>query len=108
MSHEEHPATATTRAKAQNLLIRVERHQPDVLHFAHDFTVPFGNNEAEDIGMLKLQQKISGCWRTTTGARRFLTIRSYTSTARKNGIGALQALDAFTAGTPWQPASASP
>jgi len=109
MGHDEHPATTVKKTKAHNLLLRLKRYQPDVLRFAHDFRVPFGNNQAEqDIRMVKLQQKISGCWRTTTGAERFLTIRSYLSTARKNGIGALHALDALTAGTPWLPASASP
>ncbi|MGH2843865.1 MAG: IS66 family transposase [Solirubrobacteraceae bacterium] len=109
MGHDEHPATTAKKTKAHNLLIRLERHQADVLRFAHDFRVPFGNNQAEqDIRMVKLQQKISGCWRTQDGARRFLTIRSYLSTARKNGIGALHALDALTTGTPWLPASASP
>lgn len=104
MGHQEHPATTAKKTKAHNLLLRLERYQPDVLRFAHDFHVPFGNNQAEqDIRMVKLQQKISGCWRTTTGAQRFLTIRSYLSTARKNGIGALHALDALTAGTPWLP-----
>ncbi len=107
--HDEHPATTVKKTKAHNLLLRLKRYQPDVLRFAHDFRVPFGNNQAEqDIRMVKLQQKISGCWRTTTGAERFLTIRSYLSTARKNGIGALHALDALTTGTPWLPASASP
>ena len=109
MGHQEHPATTAKKTKAHNLLLRLERHQPDVLRFAHDFQVPFGNNQAEqDIRMVKLQQKISGCWRTTHGAQRFLTIRSYLSTTRKNGIGALHALDALTNGTPWLPASASP
>ncbi|MDQ2760747.1 MAG: IS66 family transposase [Actinomycetota bacterium] len=109
MGHDEHPATTAKKTKAHNLLLRLERYQPDVLRFAHDFRVPFGNNQAEqDIRMVKLQQKISGCWRTSDGAQRFLTIRSYLSTARKNGISALHALDALTAGTPWLPASASP
>jgi len=57
------------RSKARNLLVRLERYEPDVLRFAHDFRVPFGNNQAEqDIRMVKLQQKISGCWRTGQGA----------------------------------------
>jgi transposase len=107
MGHDEHPASTVKKSKAHNLLIRLERYQPDVLRFAHDFDVPFGNNQAEqDIRMVKLQQKISGCWRTMTGAERFLTIRSYISTARKNGIGTLNALDALSHGTPWLPASA--
>lgn len=109
MGYQEHPTTTAAKTKAHNLLLRLERYQPDVLRFAHDFRVPFGNNQAEqDIRMVKLQQKISGCWRTTHGAQRFLTIRSYLSTTRKNGIGALHALDALAAGTPWLPASASP
>jgi hypothetical protein len=107
MGRDEHRATTAKKTKAHNLLIRLERHQPDVLRFAHDFDTPFGNNQAEqDIRMVKLQQKISGSWRTMTGAERFLTIRSYISTARKNGIGALNALDALTHGTPWLPAPA--
>jgi hypothetical protein len=53
--------------------------------------------------MVKPQQKISGCWRTAEGAQRFLTIRSYISTARKNGLGALDALGALAAGQPWLP-----
>jgi transposase len=107
MGHEEHPASTAKKTKAHNLLLRLERHQGDVLRFAHDFQVPFGNNQAEqDIRMVKLQQKISGCWRTTVGAERFLKIRSYLSTTRKHGIGALTALDALTAGTPWLPAPA--
>ena len=56
--------------------------------------------------MVKLQQKISGCWRTPEGARRFLAVRSYISTARKNGLGALDALGALAAGQPWLPAPA--
>ena len=107
MGHEEHPASTGKKTKAHNLLLRLERYEPDVLRFANDFHTPFGNNQAEqDIRMVKLQQKISGCWRTTTGAERFLTIRSYISTARKHGIDAMSALDALTNGTPWLPASA--
>ncbi len=69
MGHEEHPARAGKRSKAHNLLVRLERYEPDVLRFAHVFRVPFGNHQAEqDIRMVKLQQKISGCWRTGQGA----------------------------------------
>lgn len=109
MGHQEHPAATGKKTKAHNLLLRLERYEPDVLRFANDFHTPFGNNQAEqDIRMVKLQQKISGCWRTTHGAERFLKIRGYLSTTRKNGLDALSALDALTAGTPWLPASASP
>ncbi|MGH2968847.1 MAG: IS66 family transposase [Solirubrobacteraceae bacterium] len=105
MGHQEHPAAAGKRTKAHNLLLRLERYGPDVLRFAHDFRVPFGNNQAEqDIRMVKLQQKISGCWRTPQGAERFLAVRSYVSTARKNGLEALDALGHLAAGRPWLPA----
>ena len=108
VGHAEHPSvTAGKRTKAHNLLLRLELRQADVLRFAHNFDVPFGNNQAEqDIRMVKLQQKISGCWRTPHGAQRFLKVRGYLSTTRKNGIAALDALNALTAGAPWMPAIA--
>ena len=106
LGHEQHPPRgAGKRTKAHNLLLRLERHQPDVLRFAHDFRVAFSNNQAEqDIRMVKLQQKISGCWRTPHGAERFLAVRSYLSTTRKNGVDALDALARLAAGQPWLPA----
>ncbi len=94
------------RTKAQNLLLRLDERESEVLRFATDFQVPFDNNLAErDIRMIKLQQKISGCWRTTQGAERFLAIRSYLSTARKQGQRPIDALTALTSGRPWLPAA---
>ncbi|MGH2862054.1 MAG: IS66 family transposase [Solirubrobacteraceae bacterium] len=107
MGHDEHPATTAKKTKAHNLLLRLERHQGDVLRFAYDFHAPFSNNQAEqDIRMVKLQQKISGCWRTQDGATRFLTIRSYLSTARKHGLRPIDVLSRLAAGQPWLPAPA--
>jgi transposase len=97
------------RTKAQNLLIRLDQREQEVLRFAHDFRVPFDNNLAErDIRMVKLQQKISGCWRTTHGAERFLAIRSYVSTARKQGHRPIEVLCRLAAGQPWVPQGAGP
>ncbi len=56
--------------------------------------------------MVKLQQKISGCFRTMDGAERYLTVRSYISTARKQGQRPLQVLAQLATGQPWLPASA--
>jgi transposase len=113
MGHEENPGLANEsvgrrpkRTKAQNLLLRLDEREREVLRFASDFRVPFDNNQAErDIRMVKLQQKISGCWRTTEGAERFLAIRSYLSTARKHGQRPIDALTALTGGRPWLPAA---
>jgi transposase len=83
---------------------RLARHRDDTLRFTTDFAVPFDNNQAErDIRMTKLQQKISGCWRTLPGAQAFCTIRSYTATAHKHGTNTLDALHAAFTGQPWIP-----
>ena len=95
------------KTKPRNLLERLDKHREKVLAFMHDFNVPFDNNLAErDIRMMKVQQKISGPFRSKHGAHAFCRIRSYISTARKNAIGALDALARVFAGNPLLPAFA--
>ena len=89
------------RSKAGKLALRLARDADAVLRFLVDFTVPFDNNQAErDLRMVKVQQKIAGCFRTASGAEQFSRIRGYLSTARKQGHSPLVALEAVFAGQP--------
>jgi len=75
-----------------------------VIPFRHGAS--WRTNQAErDIRMIKLQQKISGCWRTLTGAEQFLALRAYLSTARKNNEPIARALTTLAARNPWLPAT---
>jgi transposase len=97
------------RGKAGSLVDRLRDHQEATLAFMADFTVPFDNNQAErDIRMTKVREKISGCFRTTTGAERFCRIRGYISTLRKQGIPILSALQQAILGTPPLPVIPTP
>lgn len=95
------------RSKAANLLARLAARRDQVLRFVTDFRVPFDNSLAErDLRMVKLHEKISGCWRSAAGAEAFLAIRGYVSTARKQRVGVLGALRRVVEGNPWVPAAA--
>ncbi|MDQ2830621.1 MAG: transposase, partial [Chloroflexota bacterium] len=73
----------------------------ETLAFMTDLTVPFDNNQAErDIRMTKVREKISGCFRTPTGAARFCRMRGYISTLRKQGMPIFSARGQAIAGTP--------
>jgi len=82
------------KSKSRNLLERLRDFEDDVLRFMENEQVAFSNNLGENgIRMTKVQQKISGCFRSIEGAKIFCRIRSYLSTCRKQGIKASHALD---------------
>jgi transposase len=88
----------------RNLLHRLRVYQALILRFMHQFIVPFDNNLAEqDIRMMKVQQKIAGCFRTPEGATIFCRLRSYLSTMRKQGVHLLTALHHVFLGSPLLP-----
>ncbi|MGH3098291.1 MAG: IS66 family transposase, partial [Streptosporangiales bacterium] len=94
------------RPKHVNLLDRLDRHRDEVLRFAGDLRVPFTNNGSEqDIRPAKIRLKIAGCLRTMTGAQAFARLRSYLSTAAKQGLSALTVLRMLHAGDAWTPAA---
>lgn len=90
------------QTKGKNLVDRLDKHRCEVLRFMHDFRVPFDNNRAErDLRMVKVRQKISGCFRTRRGAEMFCRIRGYISTARKQGENVLAALESVFVSDPF-------
>jgi transposase len=101
------PMTTPRRPKntpAANLLNRLRDGRSHGLAFLTNFTVPFDNNLAErDVRMVKVQQKVSGGFRRFASAQAFCAVRSYLSTARKNGRSALDALTQAFAGSPFFP-----
>jgi len=106
--HECPPATSRNTAsqrgriaqsKSRNLLDRLREFETETLRFMTDPLVPFTNNQCEnDLRMTKVQQKISGCFRSFEGAQIFCRVRSYLSTCRKHDIQATEALQALFEG----------
>jgi transposase len=94
--------------EAHNLLARLDSQRGEVTRYWTNPDVAATNNQAErDLRMVKIQRKISGCFRTLQGAKDYCAIRSYLQTATKHGQQRLDVLISLFNGQPWIP-SASP
>ena len=88
------------RSKGRNLLDRLIRHQDAVLAFAFELGVPFTNNQAErDLRPVKVKQRVSGCFRTESGAGAYARISGFVSTMRKNGRNVVDELASVLSGS---------
>ena len=89
------------KTKSQNLWERMFQYKEDILRFTTDWEVPFENNQAErDLRMSKLYQKVSGGFRSDNGNKYFGLIRSYISSAQKQGYSMFDSLLKATSGIP--------
>ena len=102
-------ASGPKQSKAGSLLERHRDRETEILRFTTDLDVPFTNSGSErDLRPVNTQLTISGCHRATSGARNWLRVRGYVSTARKHGADTLTALHDAIAGNPWRTPQAAP
>jgi len=89
------------KSKSENLLNVFINRKDDIFRFIYNPLVPFDNNLSErDLRMIKLKQKISGCFRKKESAEVFCRIRSYISSCRKQGYSVYHSLKMAMHGNP--------
>jgi len=87
------PKAKTLEGKAFALLKRFINRKEDILRFMSHAIVPFTNNLAErDLRMLKVKQKVSGCFRTFSGAEMFCYARGAIKSLVKQGAKILPSI----------------
>jgi transposase len=99
------PKESPILAAARKLVNRLVAKREEILLFMTDFRVSFDNNQAErDLRMLKVKQKVSGCFRTEEGAAKFCRLRSYVSTMKKQGHSVMETIKGLFTGKLIMPA----
>ncbi len=92
------------KAEEQRLAFALEKHKILFLKFIQQAEIPFDNNQAErDLRMIKVKQKVFGCFRSPKNADYFARIRGYTSTVKKNNKSVLVEIENALAGNPMIP-----
>jgi len=88
----------------QRLAFALEKHKRLFLKFIQQPEIPFDNNQAErDLRMIKVKQKVSGCFRSPKHADYFARIRGYISTVKKNKKYVLAEIQNALTGNPMIP-----
>jgi transposase len=81
------------KPKLEALISRLRDRYKEYLGFMYDYKLEFTNNQAErDIRMIKLRQKISGCFRNAVYAKHFVKTRGFISTMKKQGLDILDSI----------------
>lgn len=92
------------KTNEQRLAFALEKHKYLFLKFIKQPEVPFDNNQAErDLRMIKVKQKVSGCFRSQTHASYFASIRGYISTLKKNDQNVLEKIKSVFLEKPFMP-----
>jgi len=90
---QSHTKRRPKQSKSKNLLDRFIKYKKETLRFFIDLRVPFTNNLAErDLRMIKVKEKISGCFASLKGAQMFNRIRGFISTVKKNKQSVFESL----------------
>ncbi len=88
----------------QRLAFALEKHKTLFLKFIKQAEIPFDNNQAErDLRMIKVKQKVSGCFRSPKHANYFARIRGYISTVKKHEKSVLEEIENALARNPMIP-----
>ena len=81
------------KGKFRCLLERFRDFKDDILRFASDWRVPYTNNTAERaIRCARVKEKVSGCFRTKSGADDFALVLSFISSAALHGVSSFDAI----------------